>query len=1026
MKKLISVFLSICMMLSVISYGAVFASAEGGTIDKTEVTWEYDSQTKVLTFGGNGAIPSYELSADVSEHFVVEYPWKDLEYTSIVFGDGITAVGDDSFCFSKALASVTIPETITSIGSEAFRGCEALTDVSIASGADISENCFYECPALKSVVISGNSKSVGDSAFFNCKLLDTITLPEGLEAIGQSAFFSCEALTEVSLPDSVKSIGNSAFSGCKKLETITMSSKLDTLGESAFNDCTALKSLEFFNGLSVIPNELCSGCTSLESVVIPESVYEIGSFAFLLCTSLKNIYIPSGVMKIGERAVGFGSRGALVADFVLNCYDNSVAQKYADTNNITVSSLGKAVSGYCGKDVKWTFDNGILKLSGNGKTYDYSADNLAYFTTYVNSEIINCCEIESGITYLGDYLLYRQNSLQSFELMPENCTTLEEIGNYTFYNCGSELAIRPEVKKIGEKAIGNFTDGNLDKGCSIMCEKGSYAHKYALANGYEFSNTVFEYVYTGKCGDDITWDYDKSTLTLSFIGTGAMYNYSPDNLPQYANLSINDIFIDARITEIGSYAFIDFNGGDYYIPHGVTKIGEKAFGYDCDSELNTVKNSGKFNLYSYDDSPAKEYANANSLDFVNLGAFNGLSGKVGDNITWEYDENERTLKLIGVGVTYNYTDSKLSDFAHYPIDSIEIDSNITALGDYVLANTLEGVATICLTENIKSIGKFALGYSVAPKYDSANQPTGEYISLKNPTFTIKGYADTAAEQYAEDNEFDFEAMTFSAPVTGSCGKNATWTYDSESSTLTISGSGEIYNYTSENPPLYTTEMYGFTIDKIIVEDGITSIGDYAFYAIGKEITVPESVTKIGEKAFGFGDGAITDFTIKGYNGSAANTFATENNLKYVSLNKAEYKLSDDKPMFVKENNIIVLYQNQLSAADFLKDYITCTNCEAKLSKDIIGTNTVLTVSAESESLAELQFIVNGDVNGDGKTNSSDALLVLQHAVGLASLDGNKFTAADINEDKYLRSNDALEILKIAVGLKTQADFIPAE
>ena len=55
----------------------------------------------------------------------------------------------------------------------------------------------------------------------------------------------------------------------------------------------------------------------------------------------------------------------------------------------------------------------------------------------------------------------------------------------------------------------------------------------------------------------------------------------------------------------------------------------------------------------------------------------------------------------------------------------------------------------------------------------------------------------------------------------------------------------------------------------------------------------------------------------------------------------------------------------------------------------------------------------GDVNGDGSTNSTDALNVLKYSVGLIDKIDEK--AADVNEDKNINSTDALYILQISVG-----------
>lgn len=88
---------------------------------------------------------------------------------------------------------------------------------------------------------------------------------------------------------------------------------------------------------------------------------------------------------------------------------------------------------------------------------------------------------------------------------------------------------------------------------------------------------------------------------------------------------------------------------------------------------------------------------------------------------------------------------------------------------------------------------------------------------------------------------------FAEEISGECGVNANWTYSA--GTLTITGYGELVDYSSETPaPWYE---FGDKIIHLNIADGITNIGDYAFHGCSSLLTLdlPDSVTSIGEKAF---------------------------------------------------------------------------------------------------------------------------------------------------------------------------------
>lgn len=88
-----------------------------------------------------------------------------------------------------------------------------------------------------------------------------------------------------------------------------------------------------------------------------------------------------------------------------------------------------------------------------------------------------------------------------------------------------------------------------------------------------------------------------------------------------------------------------------------------------------------------------------------------------------------------------------------------------------------------------------------------------------------------------------------ADKSGSCGKNVKWKYVESTQTLTIFGNGDMKNYDYRK----TAPWKKFDIQNIIIENGLTSIGEYAFYeCFGlTSITIPNSVTSIGGCAFSY-------------------------------------------------------------------------------------------------------------------------------------------------------------------------------
>ena len=83
-------------------------------------------------------------------------------------------------------------------------------------------------------------------------------------------------------------------------------------------------------------------------------------------------------------------------------------------------------------------------------------------------------------------------------------------------------------------------------------------------------------------------------------------------------------------------------------------------------------------------------------------------------------------------------------------------------------------------------------------------------------------------------------------ISGSCGENLTWTLDTETGVLTISGTGAMDTYFWYDPAPW--ENYAIT--SLIVTDGVTSIGGHAFEGCNlTSVELPDSLIGIGEGAF---------------------------------------------------------------------------------------------------------------------------------------------------------------------------------
>ena len=87
-------------------------------------------------------------------------------------------------------------------------------------------------------------------------------------------------------------------------------------------------------------------------------------------------------------------------------------------------------------------------------------------------------------------------------------------------------------------------------------------------------------------------------------------------------------------------------------------------------------------------------------------------------------------------------------------------------------------------------------------------------------------------------------------ISGTCGDNLTWQYDTNNHSLVISGSGEMWDFDYEGSPCPWQTVSG-SITSISLPAGLTRIGSKAFNGCSNLTTIdlPSSLTSIGSYAF---------------------------------------------------------------------------------------------------------------------------------------------------------------------------------
>ncbi len=602
-------------------------------------------------------------------------------------------------------------------------------------------------------------------------------------------------------------------------------------------------------------------------------------------------------------------------------------------------------------------------------------------------------------------------------------TVIPESATYTsvsYSSDDSDIAYVDTYFRTGELLIYGVGIGTTT--ITLTTQEGGYQTTIDV--------TVVDHIYSG----DFVFDKidDTSVVLVDYTGMNDEIVVVPSEVEGYQVIGIDSyafcncdylssIVLPDSITEIGFEAFYNCNSLSFVkLPDSITEIDDEAFSY-CDDLEKIALPSGLtcigsqmfddcYNLTSIwlpESLASIEYkAFGDCYNLTDI-YFEGTEEKW-NAITIEND-NEY---LTSATVHYNSSSSIFSTEIEIQ-EEVELSVGISAVIDYtIIPENATYTRVICVSDD----SDIAYAYW---EDDGKIRVYARDIGSTTITITSEDCASqtkikvTVTDEIYEDDFVFAKVGNSSVVLTGYTGIGENIVIPSEIEGYQVVG-------------IYEDVFYGKNdISTVIVPEGVTYIGDYAFsYCYSLEnISLPESLTKIGDYAFMCCP--IENITLsKNIIEIGEEAFGSCDSIKSITLSSGMTNIEvgtfgycrDLSEIWIPSSVTNIEERAFCNCSDLVDIYFEGTEEEWKAI--IIGEDneclTSATIHFNSSAIPSVYTL--GDINDDGFIDYLDAMIALRYDAELVTLDDAQTSAGDVNSDGSVDSLDAILILRYDAGL----------